>query len=97
MSAVSCAGKGVQQRLWLVCALALTNEARSIALSPRTARYALSPTVAVALCLENAAHPAVIPTGGAKLMLVRLTCIHNMAQDLWPLRAVLLEDLVWVP
>ena len=72
MFAVPCAGKQVQQRLWLVCALALTSEARNIALSPRSARYALSPTVAVAVCLEYAAHPAVVPTGGAQLMLVRL-------------------------
>ena len=68
-----CAGKQVQQRLWLVCALALTSEARNIALSPRTARHALSPTVAVAVCLEYAAHPAVIPTGGVQLTLARLT------------------------
>ena len=73
MVVVPCAGKQVQQRLWLVCALALTGEARNIALSPRTARHALSPTVAVAICLEYAAHPAVIITGGVRLTLIRLT------------------------
>ena len=81
MIAVLCAGKKVQQRLWLVCALALTSEARDIALSPRTARFALSPTVAAAVCLEYAAHPTVIPTGGVQLTLVRLKCLHNIAQE----------------
>ena len=56
--------KTLQQRLWLVCAEALTTEARGVALSPRNARLSLSPTVAVAVCLEQAGHVQVIPKGG---------------------------------
>ena len=82
----------MQQRLWLVCALALTSEARNIALSPRFARHALSPTVAVAVCLEYAAHPAVIPTGGVWLTLVRLNMpSRHLAQGLVLLEKVLVS------
>lgn len=45
-------------------AVALMSEARSIAMDPRNASLALTPTAAVAVCLEQAERIRVVPRGG---------------------------------
>ena len=58
------AGKESFQRLWLISAVALMGNAHRIATDPNNARLALSPTVAVAICLQQGQKLEVVPQGG---------------------------------
>lgn len=58
------AGKESFQRLWLVSAVTLMGNAHRIATDPNNARLSLSPTVAVAICLQQSRQLEVAPQGG---------------------------------
>ena len=50
--------------MWLVSAVALMGNAHRIATDPNNARLSLSPTVAVAICLQQSRQLEVVPQGG---------------------------------